>query len=217
VWAILQGVLAVCIGVGVVGGAVFAVRWRLQQKDSSKTPDYRRRCTLLSAKEKAFYLTLLRVMGEHAHVFVKVRLADLVFIPNGTDHLDYHRGRVGRRYVDFVLCSPSSLAPVLAINVLDNDKRSQDARYADELICDALRIAGLPLLQIRPKEATDPAMLSRRIRLSIASNSQEWKDRQAQTGTSSSPDNEAGSRGLERLYGQLQRWFPDIKRVSGAG
>ncbi|MDH3280187.1 MAG: DUF2726 domain-containing protein, partial [Gammaproteobacteria bacterium] len=117
------------------------------------------------------------------------------------------------------LCSPSSLAPVLAINLDDGSTETTPAmQLTEQLIEDALRIAGLPLLRIGANEAADSSKLSRKIRLSIAANSQDWKSRSVDGQTQAV---EAGFvesiSTLDGLRGQLQRWFPDLKRESRPG
>jgi|GEM_PF-1591449 len=218
-WALLQGVLLMLLGVAVIAAIVFGIRRWLQEQKRSKTPNYQRRNSLLSPDETSAYKMLVKVMGKHAQVFVKVRLADLVFLPDETLNLAYHRARTGRRYVDFVLCSPSSLAPVLAINLDDGSTETTPAmQLTEQLIEDALRIAGLPLLRIGANEAADSSKLSRKIRLSIAANSQDWKSRSVDGQTQAV---EAGFvesiSTLDGLRGQLQRWFPDLKRESRPG
>ena len=215
-WALFQGVLLMLVGVAVAAAIFFGIRWWLQEEKRGKTPNYRRRNSLLSSDEKSAYKMLVKVMGKHAHVFIKVRLADLVFLPDDTPNLAYHRARAGRRYVDFVLCSPSSLAPVLAINLEDDSAgTSVGAKQSEQLIEDALRIAGLPMLRIGANEAADPSKLSRGIRLSIAANSGDWKSRSVdgQTQVVAAGLVESIS-SLDGLRGQLQRWFPDLKRES---
>jgi hypothetical protein len=218
-WVLFQGVLVMLLGVAVAAAIFFGIRWWREDKERGKTPSYRRRSSLLSSDEKSVYKMLVKVMGKHAHVFVKVRLADLIFLPDDTINLGHQRARVGRRYVDFVLCSPSSLAPVLAINLEgDSAEISAAAEQSKRLIEDAVRIAGLPMLRIGVDEAADASKLSRSIRLSIAANSQDWKSRSVdgQTEVVAAGFVESIS-SLDGLRGQLQRWFPDLKRESRAG
>jgi hypothetical protein len=76
---------------------------------------YRKKEHLLTAAERSFYGVLRGVIGDDIVVFAKVRLIDLVWMPQGTENRQSHMNRVVSKHVDFVLCDSENVAPLLAI------------------------------------------------------------------------------------------------------
>ncbi|HUS17746.1 MAG TPA: DUF2726 domain-containing protein, partial [Chloroflexia bacterium] len=70
---------------------------------------YRKRDALLTAAERSFYGVLLQAVDGTWQVFVKVRLADLLYIPGDTDGRQSAWNRIQSKHVDFVLCTPGTL------------------------------------------------------------------------------------------------------------
>ena len=139
------------------GVLVFCVRWLIVRSDPNNNILYTRKNCLLSDSEKRFYELLQQVVGHNAQIFPKVRLVDLVDISgSGKEKLGQLR-RLGRRHVDFVLCSPSSLAPILVIKL--EDDRCSTTGQTDVLTEDSLAIAGLPLLRLGGHKSYDAAKL----------------------------------------------------------
>lgn len=153
---------------------VFRRRPRVQDDE----PSYLKRESLLLEHEQRYFTTLTQVVGAHARVFPKVRLSDFIQ-PHGVNpEQRAHWMRVQRRCVDFLLCSPNNLSPVLAID-LDTraKKRRRDASPGGDILDKALRTANIPLLRIRATREYDPHEVLHQIRLALASSQepvQEW-------------------------------------------
>lgn len=141
-------------------------------------PSYLKRESLLLEHEQRYFATLTRVVGHHARVFPKVRLSDFIQ-PHGVNpEQRAHWMRVQRRCVDFLLCSPNNLAPVLAID-LDTraKKRRRDATPGGDVLDKALKTANIPLLRIRATREYDPSEVLHQIRLVLATSEEpvpEW-------------------------------------------
>jgi hypothetical protein len=74
----------------------------------------------LSPSEQSFYQVLKTVVGERLVVRPKVALADLFFAKTG----DFRQNRVAlnridRKHVDFLLCEPRTMRPVVGIELDD--------------------------------------------------------------------------------------------------
>jgi len=166
-----------------LAGALFA--WYLQvyhrrPQLRDDEPSYLKRDSLLLEHEQRYFATLSRVIGYHARVFPKVRLSDLIE-PHGVQpEQRNHWMRVQRRCVDFLLCSPNNLSPVLAID-LDTraKKRRRESTPGGDILDKALKTAHIPLLRIRATREYDEHEVLNQIRLALASSEEpvtEWFD-----------------------------------------
>ena len=150
---------------------VFGIRWYLERLKNRTDLDIERKSSLLTDDEKTFFQTLQAAIGSQTRIFSKVRLLDVIRIESRmlTRSQKNQLRRISRRGLDFLLCSPGSLTPVLAINL---DHRRSRARklhpYPDELAQFTLENIGLPLLTVPCRKAYDANALGQRIRLAIA-------------------------------------------------
>lgn len=141
-------------------------------------PSYLKRESLLLEHEQRYFTTLTQVVGRHARVFPKVRLSDFIQPHGVSPEQRAHWMRVQRRCVDFLLCSPNNLSPVLAID-LDTrvKKRRRETSPGGDVLDKALRAANIPLLRIRATREYDPHEVLHQIRLALATSEepvQEW-------------------------------------------
>jgi len=120
---------------------------------------FRKKDYLLSKAERSFYGVLKHAVGERFDVFAKVRLADLVWLPKGVQDRQAHQNRVISKHVDFVLCEPTNVAPVLVIELDDKTHRQPGRQARDALVDGVLRAAGLPILRIPAQASYDPTQL----------------------------------------------------------
>jgi len=152
--------------------------YRRPSRIEDDEPSYLKRESLLLEHEQRYFTTLTQVVGRHARVFPKVRLSDFVQ-PHGVNpEQRAHWMRVQRRCVDFLLCSPNNLSPVLAID-LDTraKKRRRDSSPGGDVLDKALKTANIPLLRIRATREYDPHEVLHQIRLALATSEepvQEW-------------------------------------------
>lgn len=77
-----------------------------------------------------------------------MRLADLVFLPRGTEERQSHFNRIQSKHIDFVLCDHDVVRPLLAIELDDSSHHRADRQDRDVFVDSALAVAGLPLLRI---------------------------------------------------------------------
>ncbi len=102
---------------------------------------YRLRDDFVSRAEASFFHTLRTVVGDGALIFPKVNLADLLYAPRQRERLSAWN-RINRKHIDFVLCDPRTLAPVLAVELDDRSHRRPDRAERDAFLDDAWAVPG---------------------------------------------------------------------------
>jgi very-short-patch-repair endonuclease len=132
----------------VLGGGllVFILLVRTLSRAGRAFP-YERREALFTPPERAFLSVLQRAVGAEFLVFGKVRLADLIQPRARLPKQQFFQalGRVTSKHVDFVLCEPRSLTPVVAIELDDRSHQQAKRQERDRFVEGALAAAGLPL------------------------------------------------------------------------
>lgn len=118
--------------------------------ETEKVPlPYRRKDFLLSRAEASFYGALNNAVAGQYLIFAKVRLADLLYIPRGTESRQSAFNRIQSKHIDFVLCFVDGVKPCLAIELDDASHDEEDRRARDGFVEAALATAGLPFLRVR--------------------------------------------------------------------
>ena len=107
-------------------------------------PDLHKVPSLLSQGEKAFYDVLYQVVGNRAVIFTKVRLLDLIQCEESRGWRIF-TNRINRKHVDFVLCDPQTLAPLLVIELDDRSHHSSQATTSDQVKNEVLAKANIPM------------------------------------------------------------------------
>ena len=125
---------------------------------------YRKTDHLLTPAERSFYEVLRRIIGDDLRLFVKVRLADLVWLPHDIENRQAHVNRVAAKHIDFVLCDPRTFAPVLAVELDDSSHEARHRQQRDALVNEVLRTVGLPLLRVPVKRSYVPSEVAEDIR-----------------------------------------------------
>ena len=102
-----------------------------------------------SPAELNFFLNLKAVVGDSAQIFSKVKLSDLFYAKAG----DYgknrsYTNRIDRKHVDFLLCDPKTLKPILGIELDDNSHQRADRQARDDFVNRVFEAAKLPLMHI---------------------------------------------------------------------
>ena len=129
---------------------------------------YKKREYLLTSAENSFFQVLRKVAGHEYELFAKVRLSDLLYLPKGTPNAQAHRNRIFQKHMDFVLCDPVKVSPVLAIELDDRSHEQNHRKKRDAFVENALEAAGLPLLRIQAATGYSPRELAEAMRERIA-------------------------------------------------
>ncbi|HEX7654570.1 MAG TPA: DUF2726 domain-containing protein [Verrucomicrobiae bacterium] len=135
--------------------------WLSTKEDSSDSLPilpFRLRDDFLSPAESSFYLVLKGVLGDRMVICPKVNLADLFFVSTG-DHRKNRAimNRVDRKHVDFLLCDPNTMRPLLGIELDDKSHDRADRKLRDELMGEVFSNAQLPLVRVPVKHGYVPA------------------------------------------------------------
>ncbi|MDF2154672.1 DUF2726 domain-containing protein [Vibrio sp. CAU 1672] len=129
------------------------------------TRDYPYRCkgALLRGQEGAFYNALRAAVGDHAVVFAKVNMSNLV-APREVKNkkqLFVASNRIARSYFDYVICDPRTLEPRVVIE-LDNGKELHKGKIEREkLLIHVCKTAQLPLIGASVKHSYQVGRLRR--------------------------------------------------------
>jgi hypothetical protein len=111
-------------------------------------PAFTRREFFMSKTEREFHDVLVGIVGPKGYrLFAQASLKQLVQLPKGSEKAQAWRNRIDRKTVDFVICEPRTLRPVLAIELDDSSHAREDRKARDTLVESILTKAGMPLLR----------------------------------------------------------------------
>ena len=95
---------------------------------------YRLRNRFLSAAELAFYRVLEQAVGQTYSINSKVRLWDVLYVPRQDNSRSYEN-KISSKHVDFLLCDPVTMQPILAIELDDSSHDRKDRKDRDLVVC----------------------------------------------------------------------------------
>lgn len=122
-----------------------------------------RKASIVTQPEGRLYHALLLAVDGHYTVMAKVRLWDFVWLVNEPPERKQHLSRLSCRHVDFLLCDPQKLKPLLVIELDDYSHKKPEAIAADRYKNELFQAAGLPILRLN-----HPNYPPRRLREMIA-------------------------------------------------
>lgn len=109
----------------------------------------------VSSAEADFFRVLRVVVGARGHVLAQVSLRQLLYFPGKQQGIQGWRNKVAAKTVDFVVCDPSTLKPLVAIE-LDEPSHAKPERQArDEEVRTILAAAGLPMVGVLTSRTYD--------------------------------------------------------------
>lgn len=154
----------------VVGIAVFIILWQRSKKEANankktaeipqeenqvnipveKIPYIRK--NLMTKNEWSFYKQLKPVADElNLSILCKTRVADLVDIEKGLNKSEWQTAfnRINKKHIDFILCKPENLYPILLIELDDSTHDTDKGKKRDEFVEKVLDKAGYKLFRTR--------------------------------------------------------------------
>ena len=156
--------IAVILGIAVLVALYFLNQRSATPSLREDTPlPYKKKDYLLTKSERAFFDVLLPTIKNEYHVFTKVNMWDLFFLPKGTQNRMKWRGHVSQKHVDFVLCDLKNLKPIVCIELDDASHEEEDRQERDALVDRIFSSAGLPLLHVRATPTYDPTFIKTQI------------------------------------------------------
>jgi hypothetical protein len=136
-------------------GALFGLRGSADEAPSGELP-YRLRDDFLSAAELSFYRALVSAIGGRAVVCPKVNLRDVLFVSRPNENKGAH-GRISQKHVDFLICDPTTMRPLVGVELDDSSHQRQDRQARDEFVDSAFAAASLPLVHFAVRASYAPA------------------------------------------------------------
>lgn len=117
--------------------------------ETDEPPRYVKSKSVLTYQERRLYLGLLRAVENRYQILAKVRLGDIVYLANLPRDSKMHRNRVLCKHVDFLICQPGTLAPLLVIELDDSSHAYPDSMARDAFKNELFAAVGLPLLRLK--------------------------------------------------------------------
>lgn len=133
---------------------------------TGEAAQFGRKASLLTRNEEKLYHSLLQALRSDYQVMAKVRLWDILWLINEPPNRKEHLGRLSCRHVDFLLCEPGTLKPLLAIELDDRSHQSPYAQESDRYKNEVFAAARLPLLRL-PYSSFPPRQLRNRIEAAL--------------------------------------------------
>ncbi len=108
----------------------------------------------LSSAEHNFYLVLRSAVSDWALICPKVALGDLFYVKS-SDPSQYRTStnKIDRKHVDFLLCDPKTVRPLLGIELDDKSHQRSDRQARDEFVQRVFSAANLPLVRIPVRQS----------------------------------------------------------------
>ncbi len=117
----------------------------------------------VSNAEADFFRVLRKVCGDRAHILAQVSLRQLLYFPGNQQSnpgVATWRNKVAAKTVDFVVCDPSTLRPLVVIE-LDEPSHSRPERQdRDDNVEAILTAAGLPWMRMLTSRGYDTRELA---------------------------------------------------------
>lgn len=121
--------------------------------DSLEFP-YELRNNFLSPAELSFYGVLRDVVGNRAVISSKVNLGDVFRVKlDDKSKFRIYTNKIDRKHVDFLLCDPVTMRPLVGIELDDRSHQREDRQVRDTFVDEVFAAARLPLLHIPVRRA----------------------------------------------------------------
>ena len=115
---------------------------------------YALRDDFLSPAERSFCMVLRGVVTDQVMVCPKVALGDLFYASTGDPRQNrIATNRIDRKHVDFLLCDPKTLRPLVGIELDDKSHQRPDRQERDEFVGGVFAAAKLPLVRVPVQHA----------------------------------------------------------------
>jgi hypothetical protein len=131
---------------------------KLFGKVGDETYPYRLRDDFLSSTEKSFYHVLKDSVGNMYTICPKVSIKEFIFA-NCADRKirNTYQNKINLKHVDFLLCDPSSMKPIIAIELDDSSHIRADRIQRDYFLNKVFEAANLRLVRFENKKFYKPS------------------------------------------------------------
>jgi hypothetical protein len=146
----------------------------LGSRDQKSVPieyPYVMRDNFLSPAEQSFYLVLRAAVADWATICPKVGLVELFYAKSSDPSLfRTATNRIDRKHVDFLLCDPATVKPLLGIELDDRSHQRPDRQERDDFVEHVFAAARLPLVRLPVRRAYPVAELQALLREQLGQN-----------------------------------------------
>lgn len=125
----------------------------LQFENETYPLAYQLRPSLLTKAERSFYGVLQQVAQGKWTIFAKVRVSDIVTVPRGVAGWQTQFNKVQSKHVDMVICDPSTLRVLAAVELDDASHQQLERQERDSFIAEVFATAKLPLIRVPARQA----------------------------------------------------------------
>ena len=126
---------------------------------------YRLREHFMSTPETALFHVLQEMVGKRYTICPKVALNDVFYIVRPNENVHFFN-KIFRKHVDFLLCEPNSLRPVIGVELVKPVAKSE-TRETDQFMEDLFFDAGLPLVHVPTNDRYSQRDLAELFQLAI--------------------------------------------------
>ncbi|MFA7281111.1 MAG: DUF2726 domain-containing protein [Sterolibacterium sp.] len=139
---------------------------------SDDATPYVKASALFTPAERSFFGALTLAAEKDFILFGKVRIADVLFVKNGVDRPARNKAfhRISSKHFDFVLCSPTDLSVLCAIELNDNSHNQVKRQERDAFVQRACEAACLPLITFQAKASYSVVEVASAIAAALSSN-----------------------------------------------
>jgi hypothetical protein len=155
---------AVFLALLVVAASLFRLFGR-QPSAQTVAAAYEAAPALLTPAERSFFGVLQQAVASDYHIFVKVRLADIVRPVRSPSRSGWQSAfnRITGKHVDFVLCDSARLGIVAGIELDDRTHERFERRFRDALVDSALADARIPVLRVSARQSYSPVQIREQV------------------------------------------------------
>lgn len=129
-------------------------------KEVAESYPYQPQKSILTDAELSFYHVLITALNGKLTTCVQVSLASLMYPKSGNyKRNNAYRNKIDRKRVDFVLCNPQTLKPVLVIELDDQSHQQARRQTRDNFVEKALEAAKIPIMRVKAQSMYPPREL----------------------------------------------------------
>jgi uncharacterized protein DUF2726 len=137
----------------------------IRTKELDERLPYRLREQFMSTPELALLRTLREMVETRYIICPKVALNDIFYIVRPNENVHFFN-KIFRKHVDFLLCDPNSLKPVIGVELVKPVVRNE-TRDADQFMENLFISAGLPLVHVPSSERYAQHVVAQLFQLAI--------------------------------------------------
>jgi Protein of unknown function (DUF2726) len=131
------------------------------------TLPYQRKESFLTPAQIAYFKVLRVIFADKYMIFARVNVLDLCDVldrPQNQEAFD----KIDRKQVDFVLCHPRTLKPMVAIELEDASQDLADRGTRDKFLDEVFRAIGMKLVRPRFRHSYSVAEVTQTVEAALA-------------------------------------------------